>query len=127
MKEGLFFILFLIGLSSVCDTITQLFLKFSINSLKFSASSNLLNILKFILKLILMPRLWLAGLFSLLSLCIWLFVLSKSDLNFAFSLDSMHYLFIAFASRLVLKEKVCFRRWLGTLLVVTGIVIVSIS
>jgi uncharacterized membrane protein len=74
-----------------------------------------------------MPRLWLAGLFSLLSLCIWLFVLSKSDLNFAFSLDSMHYLFIAFASRLVLKEKVCFRRWLGTLLVVTGIVIVSIS
>jgi hypothetical protein len=44
-----------------------------------------------------MPRLWVGFIFSIISLCIWLFVLSKADLNFAFSADSMHYIFIALA------------------------------
>jgi drug/metabolite transporter (DMT)-like permease len=54
-------------------------------------------------------------------------VLSKADLNFAFSADSMHYIFIALASRFVLKEKMGFRRWLGTGLIVVGIVFLSMG
>jgi uncharacterized membrane protein len=79
------------------------------------------------IKLVRIPRVWIGFLFSVLSLCIWLFVLSKADLNFAFSVDSMHYIFIAFASGLVLKEKVGFRRWAGTIFIIIGIILVTLS
>jgi uncharacterized membrane protein len=74
-----------------------------------------------------MPKAWLALIFSTMSLCIWLVVLSKADLNFAFSVDSMHYIFIAIACGLILKEKVGLMRWAGTLLIVVGIAFVMIS
>lgn len=127
MQNNLFFILFLIVLTSLCDTINQLFLKSAINSLNFSASANVFKIMQFVFKIILIPRVWIGFLFTLVSLCIWLFVLSKADLNFAFSVDSMHYIFIAVASRLILKEKVGSRRWVGTGLIVLGIILVTLS
>ena len=127
MKPGLFIIFTLIVLTSICDTFSQLFLKICINSIGEFSTRRIINVLKFILKLILMPRAWLALLFSTLSLILWLLVLSKADLNFAFSVDSMHYIFIAFASRLILKEKVGKMRWIGTLLIVVGIALVTLS
>lgn len=127
MKEHLIFILFLIGVTSVLDTINQIFLKSAINSLQASLSVNIIKILKFIFRLIQVPRVWLSFLASILSLCIWLFVLSKADLSFAFSADSMHYIFIAVASRLFLKEKVNSRRWFGTVLIIIGIALTSLS
>jgi len=127
MKEGLIFIFFLIVLTSVCDTINQLFLKSAINSLSLSSPITVKKIIKFIIELIIVPRVWISFLFGVLSLCIWLFVLSKVDLNFAFSIDSMTYIFIAFASRHVLKEKVGFKRWSGTIFIIIGIILVSLS
>jgi len=114
-------------LTSICDTISQICLKTTINSLGEFSSRHLKNVLRFILKLILKPKTWLALIFSTLSLIIWLIVLSKADLNFAFSVDSMHYIFIALGSSLLLKEKVGGVRWLGTLSLVVGIVIATIS
>lgn len=127
MKTGLLIVLSLIALTSLCDTINQLFLKSAIDSLNFTPTFNILKIFKFILRLLIKPRLWLGFIFSVTSLCIWLLVLSKADLNFAFSADSMHYIFIAFASWLILKEKFSPLRWLGTALIVAGIVMVSLS
>ena len=127
MKDGLALILSLIALTSICDTINQLFLKSTIDSLNFTPTFNLIKIFKFILRLLIKPKLWLGFIFSIISLCIWLLVLSKADLNFAFSADSMHYIFIAFASWLVLKEKISGLRWTGTVLIVLGITLVSLS
>lgn len=126
MKISMLLIIFLIVLTSACDTISQLFLKSAINSLGFNITG-LRKILGFIIKLILVPRIWIGLIFSCLSLFIWLFVLSKADLNLAFSVDSMHYVFIAFASSLILKERVGFKRWAGTILIVVGIVLVALS
>lgn len=126
MKEGLLFILSLIALTSICDTINQLFLKSAINSLA-SPRGNIKAVLKFILNLIAVPRVWVSFAFSTVSLCVWLFVLSQVDLSFAFSADSMHYIFIAITSKLILKEKVSFKRWTGIILIVVGIVLVSLS
>lgn len=126
MKVSLGFIMLLIISTSICDTISQLFLKTSINSLNASITS-IKNIFGFIIRLVLIPKVWIGFIFSCLSLFIWLFVLSKADLNFAFSLDSMHYIFIALASSLILKEKVEFKRWVGTILVVLGIILVTLT
>jgi drug/metabolite transporter (DMT)-like permease len=127
MKEGLGIVLFLIALTSLCDTVNQLFLKSTIDSLQFRPTLNIIKIFKFIFQLLIKPRLWLGFVFSVTSLCIWLVVLSKADLNFAFSADSMHYIFIALASRFVLKEKMGYWRWLGTGLIVVGIVFLSLG
>jgi len=127
MRAGLLIILFMIAFTSLCDTINQLFLKSTIDSLNFSPKLNFIKIFKFIFQLVIKPRLWLSFLFSIISLCIWLLVLSKADLNFAFSADSMHYIFIALASRFILKEKFSSLRWLGTGLIIMGIVFVSLS
>ncbi len=126
MKVSITFIMLLIVSTSICDTISQLFLKTSINFLNADITS-IKNIFGFIIRLALIPKVWVGFIFSCLSLFIWLFVLSKADLNFAFSLDSMHYIFIALASSMILKEKVEFKRWIGTILVVLGIVLVTLS
>jgi undecaprenyl phosphate-alpha-L-ara4N flippase subunit ArnE len=126
MRPELAFILFLIALTSACDTINQLFLKSAINSLA-SPRGNVQEVFKFIFKLIVIPRVWLSFLFSAISLCIWLFVLSQVDLSFAFSVDSMHYIFIALASRFILQERVSLKRWLGIIFIVAGILLVSLS
>jgi drug/metabolite transporter (DMT)-like permease len=127
MKEGQFFILFLIVLTSLCDTFRELFLKSGVNSLDEFSPDNTKRMLIFIYKLIRTPRVWLSLLFGLLSLLIWLLALSKADLNFAFSVDSMHYIFIALASQVLLKEKVRLIRWTGTLFIVLGITLVTLS
>ncbi|MDD5464811.1 MAG: hypothetical protein PHP73_00445 [Candidatus Omnitrophica bacterium] len=127
MKANLFFILSLIALTSICDTISQIFLKSTINSLSFNFSWHLIKFFRFILKIMLAPLVWLGLFFSITSLCVWLFVLSKADLNFAFSADSMHYIFIALAAKFFLREKVGWQRWLGILSIIAGIVFVSLS
>lgn len=127
MKNNLLFIILLIVLTSICDTIRELFLKTAINSLENISPTNIKTLIRFIIKLIRIPWVWFGFLFSILSLSLWLLVLSKADLNFAFSVDSMHYIFIALASRIFLKEKVGSLRWAGTLLIVIGIVIVAFN
>lgn len=126
MKEGLFFIIFLIVITGICDTISQLLLKSAVNSFGFS-TNGFLKIVKSMLRLISIPWVWFGFLASTLSLLVWLFVLSRVELNFAFSVDSMHYIFIAMASRMILKEKVGVLRWLGTALIVVGIILVTLS
>lgn len=127
MREGVLITLFMIALTSLCDTVNQLFLKSAIDSLNFGAKFNFIRIFKFIFQLLAKPQIFLSFIFSVISLCIWLLVLSRADLNFAFSADSMHYIFIALASRFILKERFSYLRWLGTGLIVIGITFVSLN
>jgi drug/metabolite transporter (DMT)-like permease len=127
VKEGQFFILGLIVFTSLCDTFRELFLKSGVNGLDQFNPGNLKGVIFFILKLIKTPWVWISLFFGFLSLFIWLFILSNVDLNFAFSLDSMHYVFIALVSQFLLKEKVRGTRWMGTVLIVLGITLGTVS
>jgi drug/metabolite transporter (DMT)-like permease len=124
MKYSLFLIIALILLTDTCDTVGQLLLKKSINSLDVHVNS-IRKVFRFILEVIKIPRVWLSFVLSIVSLFFWLFVLSKTDLSFAFSLDSMRYLLIALASAIFLKERVGPIRWLGIASVVLGIALVA--
>jgi len=105
MKQNILFIIFLIFVTGICDTVSQLLLKSSINSLDFHVNS-IKKVINLVFQLIKIPRLFIGFVFSVLSLFLWLFVLTKADLNFAFSVDSMRYILIAFASVLFLKERI---------------------
>ena len=48
MKTGTGVILLMVALTSICDTVNQLFLKSAVNELKFSPTFNIIKIFKFI-------------------------------------------------------------------------------
>ncbi len=126
MNKQELFIIFLIVLSGICDTLNQLCIKSSINTIDMHVAS-LKKAFILVWKIAWMPLAWLAFIFSCTSLIIWLYVLSKAALSFAYTVDSMHYIFIAFASSLILKEKVEPKRWLGTILIMGGIILVTLT
>ena len=126
MQQNIFFIIFLILLTDICDTVSQLLLKSSINSLDLHINT-VGKVIRLVVRLIKTPRVLIGFVFSAMSLLIWLFVLTKSDLNFAFSIDSMRYVLIAAASVVILKEKINIVRWLGIFAVVCGIMLVAIG
>ena len=126
MKQNIILIIFLIFVTDICDTVSQLLLKSSINTLDLHVNS-IKKVIKLIMQLIKIPRVLIGFVFSALSLLMWLFVLTKADLNFAFSIDSMRYILIALASVLVLKEKISMVRWLGIFAVICGITLVAIG
>ncbi len=126
MKQHILFIIGLIALTDFCDTISQLILKSSINLLDWHIDS-LKKAFSLIWQLLKTVRIWFGFLLSVISLSIWLFVLSKTELNLAFSLDSMRYIMIAFASVIFLKEKVGVTRWLGIVCVAAGIFLVTMG
>jgi len=126
MKFPVIVIVALIIVTDLFDTISQLSLKSKINALDLHIDS-FKKILHLMLGLLKARRLWVSFFFSTLSLLIWLFVLSKADLNFAYSIDSMRYIFIAFASWLLLRETVSPLRWLGIISIVLGIILVTLS
>ncbi len=126
MKQNIFLIIFLIFVTDACDTVSQLLLKASINSLDLHINT-FKKVIHLLVQLIKTPRVLIGSFFSAISLLIWLFVLTKSDLNFAFSIDSMRYILIALASVFILKEKISAVRWLGIFAVVCGIMLVAIG
>jgi drug/metabolite transporter (DMT)-like permease len=58
---------------------------------------------------------------------IWLIVLSRIDLSFAYPLLSIGYIFIVLYSDIILKEEVSLVRWAGVLTIVLGVFLISRS
>ena len=117
-------VILLVFLTDLCDTVSQLVLKHSINLIDLQAN-NPRKVFGLLWRLARTPRVWLGFSFSNVSLAIWLFVLTKAELNFAYCLDSMHYILIAFVSMFFLKERVGLIRWLGIASVALGIALVA--
>lgn len=126
MKTGILFIIVLIICTDLLDTVSQLCMKLAINHLDAQVNS-LKKAISFLFLLLQKPRLWVSFIFSSASLFVWLFVLSKVDLNLAYSIDSMRYIFITFASLIFLKERIGALRWLGIASIVFGIMMVTMG
>jgi multidrug transporter EmrE-like cation transporter len=73
------------------------------------------------------PRLW-AGLALFgISSVFWLVVLSRVPLSVAYPFVGVSYIVIVLLSRYVLHEQVPVMRWLGVVIVATGIAIIGLS
>lgn len=62
-----------------------------------------------------------------LSTFLWIIVLSKLDLSYAYPLVSVNFVLIALFSRIFFKEKVTKFRWFSIFLIFCGVIFVSIS
>ena len=71
------------------------------------------------------PAVW-GGLFLFgLSAIVWLAVLSRASLSFAYPFASLTYVLILLADRFVLNEQVPLLRWAGVFFIMVGIVLVA--
>jgi drug/metabolite transporter (DMT)-like permease len=60
-----------------------------------------------------------------LSAAIWLLVLSRASLSFAYPFASLTYVIILLFDRLALHERVTSIRWMGVAFIVAGILLIS--
>jgi len=65
--------------------------------------------------------------FYLLSFFIWIFVISKIDLSYAYPLVSINFVLIALFSKIFFKEKVSNKRWLSIVIILLGVILVTMS
>ena len=61
------------------------------------------------------------------SAIVWLTVLSKVDVSFAYPLISLGYILTAFLARIYFNESISAIRWLGILLIIGGVFLVTRS
>jgi drug/metabolite transporter (DMT)-like permease len=60
-----------------------------------------------------------------LSAMVWLLVLSRASLSFAYPFAALTYVLILVADRFVLHEDIPVLRWAGVFCIITGIILVS--
>ena len=116
----------LVTLISLAETGAQLCFKTAVEKLDLPAS-NFRQMLMLSWRMLFYFRVWVGMWLGLAILGMWIAVLGMSDLNFAFSLSSIHYIFIALGAKFILKEQVSAGRWWATLTITVGIAIVSLT
>jgi len=58
---------------------------------------------------------------------LWLSLLQSYELSYLFPFDSLSAVFLSLGASIFLKEKLTLRLWVGILLIVMGIFVVSVS
>lgn len=71
------------------------------------------------------PFIWAGLALFAISAAVWIVVLSRSSLSFAYPFAALTYVLILVFDRIILKVQVPGLRWAGVLLIVSGIFLVS--
>ncbi len=61
------------------------------------------------------------------SMLLWLVILSKLELSYAYPMVSLGYFFVALGSIIFFKEKISWQRWVSIAIIVVGVVVVGLS
>ncbi len=78
-----------------------------------------------ILQVFMSPLIAAGLLLYVLATVVWFAVLSRADLSFAYPLQSMAYIVGMIAAWLILKEAIPVTRWIGVLIIMLGVGVVS--
>lgn len=108
--------------SVVCDVIGQVCFKLGVGSADHSRDSSARALLG---RLVGSPWIALGIAVYVAEFLLWFAALSRAPLSFAFPVAALSYVGVVLASRLVLRERVSLRRWLGTAAIVIGVALVA--
>lgn len=122
--ESKTFVIIMMLINTFLNVSGQLFLKSGMNIVKKMGG---LSTLDFFIKSFLSPFILIGLFFYFISLLLWLIVLSKAELSFAYPLISLSYVFVMLFSYFFLHESVGILRVLGVFLIISGVVFVSRS
>jgi drug/metabolite transporter (DMT)-like permease len=114
----------LILLSVTLAAVAQLTLKQGMNDVTASSGPLRLNAAS-LSDVVTTPQVW-AGLFLFgLSASVWLAVLSRTSLSFAYPFASLTYVLILLFDRFWLHQQVPIVRWVGVFFIMVGIVLIA--
>ncbi len=112
--------------SLLLSIVGQLLLKKGMNAV---GTVSLLNrrVVSTVFRMLTNPYIIVGGIVFVASLALWLIVLSKLDVSYAYPIVSINYVAIALASKLFFRETVSKLRWLSIFVICLGVVLVSLS
>jgi len=105
----------------------QILLKKSANALGSHDLNKMSSHLPFLAEVFSKPKLWIGFAFMTLGLVTWLIALAQGDLSLVFPLGSSQYILVLFLAHFMLGEKIDRMKLVGTLFVVVGIVLITIT
>jgi drug/metabolite transporter (DMT)-like permease len=114
----------LIMLSFTLSASAQIVLKHGVNQIA-ERSGPLVAKMDSVREVLRTPAIWLGLLLFGVSAVVWLLVLSRTSLSFAYPFTALTYGVILIFDRTVLHEEVSRLRWFGVFLIMLGIVLVS--
>jgi multidrug transporter EmrE-like cation transporter len=124
-KRRLLVLIALILLSVALAATAQLVLKAGMDRVGEIGRAEVRSPVQTVLRAAQIPAVW-AGLALFgMSAAVWLVVLSRAQLSFAYPFASLTYVVILLADRFLLKQNIPGLRWAGVLFIVTGIILVS--
>ncbi|MDO8886361.1 EamA family transporter [Candidatus Oleimmundimicrobium sp.] len=118
----------LLILVSVCLAVAgQILLKIGMTQVGVIGGSSVVNWRETLLKIIVVPQVWLGLLLYVISAISWLVVLSRVDLSFAYPFAALGYALVVLVSWVYLKESISLLRWLGVLIICVGVIFIAKS
>lgn len=120
-------IVLIVLLAEIFTAIGQVLYKKSTNALESYSLKGMDAQFRFLGDVLRKPSIWFGFLFMAIGLAVWLIALAEEDLSLVFPIGSLQYILILFSAHFFLNEKIDKMKALGTLLVVLGIVLVTIS
>ena len=107
--------------SVVCDVVGQVCFKLGVGH---NHAGPALGARAFLRKLAVSPWIAVGVAVYAIEFVLWFAALSRAPLSFAFPIAALSYVGVVLASRLILRERVPVRRWLGTAAIVVGVALV---
>lgn len=127
-RRKILIILFILG-SVGLAALAQLSLKYGVDRVTEHGHSGIIlsNPIESALRVIRQP--FIVGGLALfaISAALWIVVLSRTSLSFAYPFAALTYVIILVVDRLILKVQVPGMRWMGVAFIMTGIVIVGLT
>jgi multidrug transporter EmrE-like cation transporter len=106
-------------------TLGQILLKSGMTRVGYVGASEIARPTDLILRIAKTPQVWLGMTLFVVSAAVWLVVLSRAPLSFAYPFAGLTYVLITAFSRFVLNERVPGFRWIGIALIISGIILVA--
>lgn len=120
-------IIILVLLSEVFTAIGQILFKKTTNALGLYSLGGVNAQFRFLNDLLKKPSIWIGLISVAVSLAIWLLALAEGDLSLVYPIGSLQFILILFSAHIFLNEKIDKMKFLGTLLVVFGIILITVS
>ena len=120
-------VILLILLSEIWNVTGQILFKKSTNTIDAGSMRGVSGHVAYIRDALAKNSIWLGFSFQVLCVATWIVALAQADLSFVFPIGSIQYIFVLFGTYIFLGEKIDRMKLTGTLLVITGIVLITFS
>lgn len=108
--------------------ISNCLFKYSIEKNNFFWKGNIVSLMEDLIRLFLLPSMWVGLSFFILSNVLWIIIVSSQKMGLAYPLHiGLCFIFIFLSSFFIFKEYFSFIHFIGISLIFSGIIIISLT